>query len=71
MVQQLSTQTGREGQVYLGCVWIASRSIVEREREKTRDHEREEKSVKIGEKILNKVCSFVCRQEGASISSCQ
>ena len=63
MVQQLSTQTGREGQVYLVCVWIASRSIVDREREKIREHQREEKFVNIEENILNRVYSFMYRQK--------
>ena len=31
--------------------------------EKTREHEREEKSVDIEEKILNIVCSFMYRQK--------
>ena len=42
---------------------IAGRSRVEREREKIREHEREGKSVKIEEKILNRVYKFVCRQK--------
>ena len=50
---------------------ITSRSRVEGEREKIREHEGEEKYVKIEDNILNIVCSFVCRQKGAFISSCQ
>ena len=30
--------------------------------EKNREHEREEKSVELEEKILNRVCSFMYRQ---------
>ena len=71
MVLQLSAQTSREGRVNPGCVGIASRSRVEGEKKNIKEHEREEKSIKIEEKILNKVCSVVCKQKGASISSCQ
>ena len=60
---QLSVQTSRESQVDPGCVWIAIRSRGGREREKIKEHEREEKSVKIEENILNRVCSFVRRQK--------
>ena len=57
----MSAQIGREGRVDPGCPRIASRSRVEGEREKIKEHEREEKFVKIEEKILNIVCNFVCR----------
>ena len=43
-------------------MWIAIRSRVEREREKIREHEREEKFIKIEENILNRVSIFVHRQ---------
>ena len=46
-----------------GCVWISSRSRIGREIEKIKEHEREEKSVKIEKKILNKVYNFVHKQE--------
>ena len=46
VVPQLSTQIGREGRFDPGCARIASRSRVEGEREKIREHEREEKYVK-------------------------
>ena len=39
------------------------RSRVERGRENIREHEREEKYVKIEEKILNIVCGFMYRQK--------
>ena len=42
---------------------ITSRSRVQIEREKIKEDEREEKSVKIEEKILNRVYKFVCRQK--------
>ena len=61
MVLQLSAQTSREGRVDPGFVQIASRSRVEGEREKIREHEREEKSVKREEKRLNRVCNFIRR----------
>ena len=63
MVLQLSAQKVREGRVDPGYVRIASRSRVEQEREKTREHEREKNSVKIEENILNRVCNFVRREK--------
>ena len=53
MVLWLSAETSREVRVDPGCVWVAIRSRVEREREKIKEHEREENYVRIEEKILN------------------
>ena len=44
-------------------MWIASRSRIGREIEKIKEHEREENSVKIEKKILNKVYNFVHKQK--------
>ena len=59
----MSVQTSREALFDPGCVWIASRSRVGREREKIRENKREENSVNIEEKSLNRVCSFVRRKK--------
>ena len=53
MVLHLSAQTSREGRIDPSRVWITSMSRVERGREKIIKHEREEKSIKIEENILN------------------
>ena len=63
MVFQLSLQKSRDDVFNPCCVRIASRGRIESEREKIREHEREEKYVKIEENILNRIYSFVRRQK--------
>ena len=50
---------------------IYSRSRIGRKREKIIEHEKEEKSVKIGREDLEQSVQLCAQKKGASISSCQ